>query len=143
MSDPVLDRWLAAFDAQQPARQPLHGDFYAGNTLVRDGRIVALLDWDDAFCGPPEQELAQAAWEWGDGLSSFDLSAAERFTRRYAAAGGPAEPLTGGELAQLIRERLRIDVAWRRAAWRHGTPCDAADVEHEARQPEAFDALRP
>lgn len=143
VTDPVLDRWLAAFNERHPVRQPLHGDFYAGNTLVRHGRIVALLDWDDVFLGPPERELAQAAWEWGDGLSTLDLSAALRFIGRYVTAGGPAAPLTEEELAQLVRERLRMDVTYNRAARRHGAPCDAADLEYEARQLEAFQSLRP
>lgn len=141
-SDPDLDRWLAAFDARHPCQRPLHGDFYAGNTLVRQGRIVALLDWDDVILGPPERELAWAAWEWGDGLSTLDLGPPMAFVARYVAAGGTAAPIGEEELAQLVRERLRMEVGYNRAAWRAGAPRDADDLKYEARQIEAFRTLR-
>ncbi|MEV4804395.1 hypothetical protein AB0K18_30710 [Nonomuraea sp. NPDC049421] len=32
-------------------------DYYTGNTLARDGRLVAVLDWDEAFVCAPEPEL--------------------------------------------------------------------------------------
>lgn len=35
----------------------LHGDFYLGNVLVRDGRASALIDFEFARTGPPELEL--------------------------------------------------------------------------------------
>ncbi|MQA87929.1 MAG: phosphotransferase [Streptosporangiales bacterium] len=143
VGDPELDRWLAAFDARHPAQQPLHGDFHAGNTLVRRGRIVALLDWDDVFLGPPERELAWAAWEWGDGPSTLDVGPAMAFVIRYATAGGTATPVGEEELAQLVRERLRMEVGYNRAAWRDGAPRDADDLEYEAPQLEAFQSLRP
>ena len=58
LEDIELDRWLHDFDRTFNSRQPLHGDFYAGNTLVEAGQIVGLLDWDDTFIGPPERELS-------------------------------------------------------------------------------------
>jgi hypothetical protein len=63
LDDPELDGWPDAFNGRHPERQPLHGDFYSGDVLVRAGRIVGLVDWDEAFIGPPERELAWAAWE--------------------------------------------------------------------------------
>jgi aminoglycoside phosphotransferase (APT) family kinase protein len=35
----------------------LHGDFYLGNILVRDGRVSALIDFEFARTGPPDLEL--------------------------------------------------------------------------------------
>lgn len=69
-----LEEWIREFNRRAGPSQPLHGDFYAGNMLARGGRIVALLDWDEAILGPPERELAWAAWEFGDGLWSDDLA---------------------------------------------------------------------
>ena len=35
----------------------LHGDFYLGNVLVRDGQVSALIDFEFARLGPPDLEL--------------------------------------------------------------------------------------
>lgn len=53
--------------------QPLHGDVYRANVLVRDRRLVALVDWDDVLLGKI-------------------LDPAMRFIDNYAAAGGPGRP---------------------------------------------------
>ncbi len=123
----------------------MHGDFYAGNVLVRDGHIVGLLDWDEAFLGPPERELAWAAWEWGDGLSTLgsDLEGARTFVADYVAAGGPAHPVDEEALRQLIRQRLRWEVEYARAADESGAVSDEDGSSYEARQLQAFRVLRP
>ena len=135
LTDVDLDLWLAIFDRDHPRLQALHGDFYAGNALVAGGRIVALTDWDEALLGPPERELAWAAWEWGDCLDSLDLEPALAFVDAYRAAGGPARRLGEHDLRQLVRERLRWESAYRRA----NAP---DDTEYEARQLRAFHLLR-
>lgn len=137
LDDRDLDTWLRLFDGDHPRRQPLHGDFYPGNTLVADGRLVALLDWDEALVGPPERELAWAAWEWGDCLRSptHDLEPAMAFVDAYRAAGGPARRIGEHDLRQLVRQRLRWEVAYSRAS-------GSADAEYEAGQLRAFHGLR-
>ena len=42
-------------------RAVLHGDLRTGNYIVRDGEIVALLDWEEAHVGDPVQDLAHFA----------------------------------------------------------------------------------
>ncbi|MGI8594506.1 MAG: phosphotransferase enzyme family protein [Solirubrobacteraceae bacterium] len=143
LEDPELDEWLDDFDRAHESRQPLHGDFYGGNVLVREGRIVGLLDWDEAFVGPPERELAWAAWEWGDGLGTLALQGARTFIAEYAAAGGPARPIGGDCLRQLVRQRIRWEVSYARAAARRGVALDADDHEYQDRQLEAFRLLGP
>jgi len=143
LADPALDAWLIEFDTSHPARQPLHGDYYAGNVLVDRGRIAALLDWDDAFVGAPERELAWAAWEWGDGLWTLELDAAKSFVSDYKTAGGPAAPVSEGELRQLVRQRIRWEVRYARVAREGAVLHDAADLDYEAQQLEAFRILRP
>jgi aminoglycoside phosphotransferase (APT) family kinase protein len=47
--------------ATKPAERPpvlVHGDFHYGNMLFRDGRVVALLDWEIAQLGQPLLDLA-------------------------------------------------------------------------------------
>ncbi len=58
----------------------LHGDFWPGNLLWRDGRLVAILDWEDAAVGDPLSDLASGCLEV---LYAYGQDAAERFVRRY------------------------------------------------------------
>ena len=41
----------------------LHGDFWPRNLLWQDGRVVAVLDWEDAACGDPLSDVACAQLE--------------------------------------------------------------------------------
>jgi aminoglycoside phosphotransferase (APT) family kinase protein len=62
-------------------RALLHGDFWPGNLLWRDGRLVAILDWEDAALGDPACDVAgcrlELLWKYG----SITVA---RFTERYA-----------------------------------------------------------
>ncbi len=54
----------------------LHGDFWPGNSLWRDGQLTAVIDWEDAHLGDPLIDLAQSrseiAWIFGpEALESF------------------------------------------------------------------------
>jgi aminoglycoside phosphotransferase (APT) family kinase protein len=60
----------------------LHGDFWPGNTLWKDGRLVAVLDWEDAAIGDPLADVANARLEL---LWALGVDAMEAFTGRYAA----------------------------------------------------------
>jgi aminoglycoside phosphotransferase (APT) family kinase protein len=55
---PELARRLAA--TVPPERSPVvvHGDYHYGNMLFREGRVVALLDWEIAQVGQPLLDLA-------------------------------------------------------------------------------------
>ncbi|MEO0601874.1 MAG: phosphotransferase, partial [Myxococcota bacterium] len=88
---PELLEWLApsetalraALSRLGPPASPdavLHGDFWSGNVLWRDGRLVAVLDWEDAARGDPLSDLAGARIEllWRHGAPAM-----ERFTTRY------------------------------------------------------------
>lgn len=141
LSDPQLDDWLVEF-VRRHRKQPLHGDFYPGNVLVVEKRITGLIDWDEAYVGPPELELASAAWEWGDGLRTLDLTVAMEFVSDYEQAGGPAGMLNRSGLAHLVRDRIRRDVQYERSARRGGRDVQSGDREYEASQLHAFHALR-
>jgi aminoglycoside phosphotransferase (APT) family kinase protein len=79
----------------------LHGDYWQGNTLWRDGRLVAVIDWEDAAFGDPLADLANARLEllWWLGCKAMD-----DFTERYASLRGAFEP------AALARWDLWVDV---------------------------------
>ncbi|MBO0811218.1 MAG: phosphotransferase [Microlunatus sp.] len=77
----VLDRWWWQ-RAELPARI-LHGDFWPGNTLWADGRLVAVIDWEDAAWGDQRSDLANIRLEL---LWAYGSDACADFTRRYQAA---------------------------------------------------------
>jgi aminoglycoside phosphotransferase (APT) family kinase protein len=55
----------------------LHGDYWPGNILWKDGRIAAIIDWEDARLGDPLADLGnsrlEVLWAFGiDAMNSFD-----------------------------------------------------------------------
>jgi Ser/Thr protein kinase RdoA (MazF antagonist) len=103
LADRDLDTWLAIFERDHTATTALHGDFTPRNVLVVDGNPAAVLDWDDSFVGPPERELAWAAWEW-----TSEVAGALAFVDAYRDAGGPARRIGEHDLRQLVREHVRL-----------------------------------
>lgn len=63
---PVLDwgfAWVYANTDRMSARRCIvHGDLRTGNYMIRDGQIVALLDWEEAHVGDPVQDIAHCAF---------------------------------------------------------------------------------
>ena len=76
---------LAADDAEPDRNRAvlLHGDYWPGNVLWRDGCLVAVIDWEDACLGDPLADLATARVEL---LCRYGRDAMDRFTDRYVAA---------------------------------------------------------
>jgi aminoglycoside phosphotransferase (APT) family kinase protein len=58
----------------------LHGDYWPGNVLWRDGRLVAVIDWEDAAVGDPLADVANSRLEI---LWAFDIDAMQNFTQHY------------------------------------------------------------
>ncbi|HEX6484878.1 MAG TPA: phosphotransferase family protein [Ktedonobacteraceae bacterium] len=58
----------------------LHGDFWPGNILWKDGQLVAVVDWEDAASGDPLADLANSRLEM---LWAFGIEAMHRFTQQY------------------------------------------------------------
>ena len=58
----------------------LHGDFWPGNLLWREGRLVAVIDWEDAALGDPLADVANARLEI---LWAFGAEAMQRVTEEY------------------------------------------------------------
>jgi aminoglycoside phosphotransferase (APT) family kinase protein len=58
----------------------LHGDYWPGNVLWRDGRLAGIIDWEDATFGDPLADLAVARQElWW----FFGPDSARSFTGQY------------------------------------------------------------
>ncbi|GIK42689.1 MAG: phosphotransferase [Chloroflexota bacterium] len=60
----------------------LHGDFWPGNILWRNGRLAAVIDWEDASLGDPLADLAISRL---DLLWIFGREAMDSFTHHYQA----------------------------------------------------------
>jgi aminoglycoside phosphotransferase (APT) family kinase protein len=82
---PVGERIREAHESHGPivpTNRPalLHGDFWPGNVMWRDGVLAAVIDWEDAAIGDPVADLAgsrnELVWKYG-------LDARERFTAFY------------------------------------------------------------
>lgn len=58
----------------------LHGDFWPGNVLWRDGQLVAIIDWEDAALGDPLADIANSRLEilWACGVDAM-----HRLTHQY------------------------------------------------------------
>ena len=61
----------------------LHGDYWPGNVLWQDGRLAAVIDWEDASLGDPLADLATARVEL---LCRYGDEAMERFSTSYLAS---------------------------------------------------------
>ncbi|GCE14450.1 hypothetical protein KTT_43090 [Tengunoibacter tsumagoiensis] len=69
----------------RPQQNPsvlLHGDFWPGNTLWKNGRLIATIDWEDAQIGDPLVDLANSRLEI---LWSLGRDAMQKFTQQYQA----------------------------------------------------------
>ncbi len=82
----VRDTLEAAWPFPQPDSPALlHGDFWPGNILWKDGQLAAVIDWEDAALGDPRADLANSRLEI---LWAFGIDAMQQFTDQYQAMTG-------------------------------------------------------
>jgi aminoglycoside phosphotransferase (APT) family kinase protein len=101
------------------ARCLLHGDFWPGNVLFDEGRLVAVIDWEDALIGDPLQDLAIARLDltWSSGLDARDA-----FTAAYARiTGHPLATLAAWDLYAALRAAPGLEI------WAEGYPAFGRD----------------
>ena len=116
-SGPLARRLLSVLEAQRPTsaakpRALLHGDYWPGNLLWRDGHLAAVLDWEDASIGDPLSDLAACRVEL---LCQYDHGAMEAFTRHYLSRSRPTSVLAT-EDAGKVTSKLEIWEAYVSAA---------------------------
>jgi aminoglycoside phosphotransferase (APT) family kinase protein len=58
----------------------LHGDFWPGNIVWKNGQLVAVIDWEDAGLGDPLADVANSRLEI---LWAFGIDAMQSFTQQY------------------------------------------------------------
>jgi aminoglycoside phosphotransferase (APT) family kinase protein len=82
----IRDALEAAWSLPQPEPPALlHGDFWPGNLLWREGKLVAVIDWEDAEVGNPLADLATTRL---DLLWIFGPDGMRTFTRHYQQRTG-------------------------------------------------------
>jgi hypothetical protein len=83
----LLERHLqTSLEALRPLpHQPLHGDAHMGNLMHTTQRLL-WTDWEDAFSGPIEWDLASAIWNAQ--LLEQDHATVTQILSAYQAAGG-------------------------------------------------------
>lgn len=103
----------------------LHGDYWPGNLLWRDGQLAAVLDWEDAAVGDPLADVGNGRLEL---LWAFGKEAMEQFSHRYHsltmidftnlpywdlyAALRPASKLSQWGLDPDVEQRMRQQHKW-------------------------------
>lgn len=142
LPDAELGRFLARWrENPRLPPAPLHADFYPGNLLCSDGRVVGLLDWDEARISSREYELAWSVWEFAQARPpevTLDASRALRYLEAYAGTG-PVDVTDRGFVIPLIRAHLRFEVVRATAEREAG---QGVDETYVAREVAAFHALR-
>ncbi|MCS6877949.1 MAG: phosphotransferase family protein [Geminicoccaceae bacterium] len=94
-AEPVLEWGLRFVERRAPESREIalvHGDFRTGNLVVRDGRLVAVLDWEFAGFSDPLEDLGwmlAKCWRFGAiERECGGLGSREAFLRSYEEASG-------------------------------------------------------
>lgn len=108
---PVLDLLQSHLSASLAALnsapcQPLHGDAHLGNLLNSSSGLL-WTDWEDAFSGPVEWDLASAVWNAR--FLDADSATADAILSAYSRAGGSFDPAI---LDQCLVARAAVMSAW-------------------------------
>ena len=84
LSEPAIRAALAVSwpPAQVNRSVVLHGDYWPGNTLWLDGRLAAIVDWENGASGDPLADLGNARMEMA---MLFGTAAKEDLTSQYRA----------------------------------------------------------
>ncbi len=87
---------------------PIHNDYWEGNLIARDGRIVGVVDWDECAVDWRAIEVVDAACSFGRGELGyeFDPPKAREFLELYVEAGG--EILSEERQALLPLRKIRL-----------------------------------
>ena len=101
--DPVIDesyRWVRANQPDPVEPALVHGDYRIGNSLIEDGRISAILDWELSHVGDPRFDIGYMSLNYHGGKfttpGSELLNAVadhQWFAERYSElTGRPLDP---------------------------------------------------
>jgi len=104
--------------------QPLHGDAHMGNVLATT-RGLLWTDWEDAFAGPVEWDVASLLWNarFLDG----DAAAADQIVAGYEETGAPLDHRI---LEHCCTARAAVMSAWYPILYPNPSPERQAKLQH-------------
>lgn len=94
-----------------PAAAVLHNDVNWGNVIVRDGSVAALIDFDDALAGPPEEDWWQLVFRTWESEPPVPLSCVRELPYLALGAPGMLERLKISQI-QAVFELLSGELSW-------------------------------
>jgi Ser/Thr protein kinase RdoA (MazF antagonist) len=98
----------------QQERRPIsgitHNDIFEGNVLVRDGRVSAVLDWEEADLDWQVWDLASSLWPFCSEGDRLHPQAVADFLAAYRSAGGPVPPDEEALIVPLVRAKRLLEV---------------------------------
>ena len=103
-----LVRWLER--ERRPVTGLTHNDIFQGNVLVHQGRVTAVLDWEEAEMDWQVWDLASSLWPFCAQGDRLDDQAVVDFLAAYRTAGGPVPPDEDDLIVPLVRARLLLEV---------------------------------
>jgi Ser/Thr protein kinase RdoA (MazF antagonist) len=88
-----------------------HNDVFPGNVLIHDGRVSALLDWEEADVDWLIWDLACTLWTFCNHRDEeFDANAATAFLAAYREVGGLVPPKEEDLIIPLMRVKRILEV---------------------------------
>jgi aminoglycoside phosphotransferase (APT) family kinase protein len=102
----TIEALLASTDKTPP--KLIHLDFWSGNVLCIDDKIVTVVDWGEAGYGDPGIDVAYCLMDFV--LSGLDQEAIE-FLSTYTSTAGPVANLTLWKLAAAVRP-IHLPEGW-------------------------------
>ncbi len=110
IQDDDLDAWYNEFVERDDLQMGMmHGDYYRGNILCRNGGIVGIIDWDECAYGAIIYEIAWAMWEICHTGFRFDAYKSLGFLYHYLQIN-PVPFYDLQAIIPLIRLRLRYEI---------------------------------
>lgn len=86
---------------ERPEPRLCHADFWAGNVLCQEGKITAVVDWEEAGYGDSGADVAYGYMNLV--LSGLDRHAQEFLSTYQSATGGPVANLILWKLLEAVR----------------------------------------
>jgi Ser/Thr protein kinase RdoA (MazF antagonist) len=103
-----LVSWLER--ERRPVTGITHNDIFEGNVFVHQGRVTALLDWEEANLDWQVWDLASSLWPFCAEDDRLDEQAMAEFLSAYRAAGGPVPTDEDELIVPLVRAKRVLEV---------------------------------
>ena len=103
-----LVTWLER--ERRPVTGLTHNDIFEGNVLVHQGRVSAVLDWEEANIDWQVWDLASSLWPFCADGERLHRRAVTEFLTAYRAAGGTVPSDEDDLIVPLIRARRILEV---------------------------------